>query len=68
MPTINNDKSFYYKALILSAFVFLAIKSFITVYRYYAIFSPSLSLNRYSGLQLFCWTNRCNSDFSLIKK
>ena len=40
---INDDKTFYHKALVLSAFLCLVIKSFITVYHRYAIFLRPIS-------------------------
>ena len=40
---INDDKIFYHKALILSTFLCLVIKSFITVYHRYAIFFRPIS-------------------------
>ena len=47
---INDDKTFYHKALVWSAFLFLVIKPLVTVYHRYAIFlSPYFTLNRNSG-------------------
>ena len=40
---INDDKAFYHKALKMSAFLFLVIKPFITVYHRYAIFLRPIS-------------------------
>ena len=66
---INDDKSFYHKAFPVSAFFVLGDKTI-----YYCllslrnIFSPYFTLNQNLELKLFCCTNRCNSDFSFIKK
>ena len=40
---INDDKTFYHKALTLSAFLFLVIKPLVTVYHRYAIFFRPIS-------------------------
>ena len=40
---INDDKTFYPKALVWSAFLCLVMKSFITVYHRYAIFFRPIS-------------------------
>ena len=84
---INDDKTFYHKALVWSAFLFLVIKPLVTVYHRYAIFlrpiSPSTEISELqAGINYYCIivvnrtfmstlqpkTNRCNSDFSFIKK
>ena len=40
---INDDKTFYHKALVWSAFLFLVIKPLVTVYHRYAIFLRPIS-------------------------
>ena len=40
---INDDKTFYHKALVWSAFLFLVIKPLVTVYLRYAIFFRPIS-------------------------
>ena len=40
---INDDKTFYHKALKMSAFLFLMIKPFVTVYHRFAIFLRPIS-------------------------
>ena len=55
---INDDKTFYPKALVWSAFLCLAIKSFITVFHRYAIFlrpiSPSTEILELQALINYC--------------
>ena len=43
---INDDKTFYHKALVWSAFLFLVIKPLVTVYHRYAIFFRPISPSR----------------------
>ena len=40
---INDDKTFYHKALVWSTFLCLVIKSFVSVYHRYAIFLRPIS-------------------------
>ena len=51
---INDDKTFYHKAPVWSAFLFLVIKPLVTVYHRYAIFfrpiSPSTEISELQAL------------------
>ena len=64
---INDDKSFYHKAIILSAFLCLVIKSFVTVYHRYAIFfrpiSPSSQKNGVASLNKLLLRNSCKLNY-----
>ena len=56
---INDDKTFYHKALVWSAFLFLVIKPLVTVYHRYAIFlrpiSPSTEISELqAGINYYC--------------
>ena len=65
----NDDKTFYHKALVWSAFFVLGDKT--TCYCLSSlrnISSPYFSLNRNYERQLLCCTNRCNWAFPFIKK
>ena len=56
---INDDKTFYHKALVWSAFLFLVIEPFVTVYHRYAIFLRPISPStEKSELQTLIVVNR----------
>ena len=71
---INDDKTFYHKALVWSAFLFLVIKPLVTVYHRYAIFlrpiSPSTENSELQTLKLLlhnsCKLNYYNPICSII--
>ena len=64
---INDDKTFYHKALVWSAFLCLVIKSFITVYHRYAIFfrpiSPSSKKIGVASLNKLLLHNICKLNY-----
>ena len=64
---INDDKTFYHKALVWSVFLFLVIELFVTVYHRYAIFlrpiSPSIKIIGVASLNKLLLHNSCKLNY-----